>query len=95
MKLIESDEDDDVLQLMKLNEDWDQVYHNATLSLQQRMASLELENAAIKELNSKLLLRVEHQQVHPELQGAAAGKRAGGGGGGGGPRFAINPLLLE
>ena len=95
MKLIESDEDDDVLQLMKLNEDWDQVYHNATLSLQQRMASLELENAAIKELNSKLLLRVEHQQVHTELQGAAAGKRAGGGGGGGGPRFAINPLLLE
>lgn len=49
---------------MKLNEDWDQVYRSATLSLQQRMAALELENTAIKELNSRLLLRVEHQQVH-------------------------------
>lgn len=49
---------------MKLNEDWDQVYRSATLSLQQRVAALELENTAIKELNSRLLLRVEHQQVH-------------------------------
>lgn len=48
---------------MKLNEDWDQVYRSATLSLQQRMGALELENTAIKELNSRLLLRVEHQQV--------------------------------
>lgn len=67
MAFIESDEDDDVLQLMKLNEDWDQVYRSATLSLQQRMADLELENTAIKELNSRLLLRVEHQQVHTKL----------------------------
>lgn len=52
---------------MKLNEDWDQVYRSATLSLQQRMADLELENTAIKELNSRLLLRVEHQQVHTKL----------------------------
>lgn len=53
---------------MKLNEDWDQVYRSATLSLQQRMAALELENTAIKELNSRLLLRVEHQQVHTEAK---------------------------
>lgn len=48
---------------MKLNEDWDQVYRSATLGLQQRMESLELENTAIKQLNSRLLLKVEHQQV--------------------------------
>lgn len=50
-------------QLMKLNEEWDQVYHNATMRLQHRMEALELENAAIKQLNSRLLLKVEHQQV--------------------------------
>lgn len=50
-------------QLMKLNEEWDQVYHNATMRLQHRMEALELENVAIKQLNSRLLLKVEHQQV--------------------------------
>lgn len=60
----DDDEDDGVLQLMKLNEDWDQVYRSATLSLQHRMEALELENTAIKQLNSRLLLKVEHQQVN-------------------------------
>lgn len=49
---------------MKLNEDWDQVYRSATLSLQHRLETLELENSAIKQLNSRLLLKVEHQQVN-------------------------------
>lgn len=49
---------------MKLNEDWDQVYRSATFSLQHRLEALELENAAIKQLNSRLLLKVEHQQVN-------------------------------
>lgn len=53
-------------ELMKLNEDWDQVYRSATLGLQQRMESLELENTAIKQLNSRLLLKVEHQQSAKE-----------------------------
>lgn len=57
------DDDDGVSQLMKLNEDWDQVYRSATLSLQHRVESLELENNTIKQLNSRLLLKVEHQQV--------------------------------
>lgn len=57
---------DGVLQLMKLNEEWDQVYHNATMRLQHRMEALELENTAIKQLNSRLLLKVEHQQVSTE-----------------------------
>ncbi|KAM8733741.1 uncharacterized protein AB9X84_025382 [Acanthopagrus schlegelii] len=53
-------------ELMKLNEDWDQVYRSATLSLQHRLEALELENAAIKQLNSRLLLKVEHQQSAKE-----------------------------
>lgn len=51
---------------MKLNEDWDQVYRSATLGLQHRMEALELENTAIKQLNSRLLLKVEHQQVNTQ-----------------------------
>ncbi|XP_029368856.1 uncharacterized protein LOC115050330 isoform X2 [Echeneis naucrates] len=53
-------------ELMKLNEDWDQVYRSATLGLQHRLEALELENTAVKQLNSRLLLRVEHQQSAKE-----------------------------
>ncbi|XP_041845246.1 uncharacterized protein si:ch211-153b23.7 [Melanotaenia boesemani] len=53
-------------ELMKLNEDWDQVYRSATLSLQSRLEALELENSAIKQLNSRLLLKAEHQQSAKE-----------------------------
>lgn len=60
------DDNDGVLQLMKLNEDWDQVYRSATLGLQQRLEALELENTAIKQLNTRLLLKVEHQQVNTQ-----------------------------
>ncbi|XP_061691907.1 TNFAIP3-interacting protein 3 isoform X2 [Syngnathoides biaculeatus] len=48
--------------LMKLNEDWDQTYRNATLGFQRRLDSLEGENATLKDLNTKLLLKVENQQ---------------------------------
>lgn len=51
---------------MKLNEEWDQVYRSATLGLQHRLEALELENGAIKQLNSRLLLKVEHQQVNTQ-----------------------------
>uniref|UniRef100_A0A3Q1C5S9 Uncharacterized protein n=1 Tax=Amphiprion ocellaris TaxID=80972 RepID=A0A3Q1C5S9_AMPOC len=53
-------------ELMKLNEDWDQVYRGATLGLQHRVEALELENNAIKQLNSRLLLKVERQQSAKE-----------------------------
>ncbi|XP_061582209.1 uncharacterized protein si:ch211-153b23.7 isoform X2 [Cololabis saira] len=53
-------------ELMKLNDDWDQVYRSATLGLQHRLESLELENSAIKQLNNRLLLRAEHQQSAKE-----------------------------
>ncbi|CAJ1058060.1 uncharacterized protein si:ch211-153b23.7 [Xyrichtys novacula] len=51
---------------MKLNEEWDQVYRSATLGLQHRLEALELENAAIKQLNSRLLIKVDHQQSAKE-----------------------------
>ncbi|MEQ2313911.1 hypothetical protein AMECASPLE_006710 [Ameca splendens] len=53
-------------ELMKLNEDWDQVYRSATLGLQRRLQALELENSAIKQLNSQLLLKVDQQQSAKE-----------------------------
>ncbi|CAL8263453.1 unnamed protein product [Lota lota] len=49
-------------ELMKLNEEWDRVYRNATTGLQQRVESLVQENAAAKQLNKRLLLKVENQQ---------------------------------
>uniref|UniRef100_A0A8C5DL79 Uncharacterized LOC114471634 n=1 Tax=Gouania willdenowi TaxID=441366 RepID=A0A8C5DL79_GOUWI len=49
-------------ELMKLNQDWDQVYHSATTSLHHRLKALELENNAIKQLNCRLLRR-DHQQT--------------------------------
>ncbi|XP_034400000.1 uncharacterized protein si:ch211-153b23.7 isoform X2 [Cyclopterus lumpus] len=49
-------------ELMKLNEDWDQVYRRATLGLQHRLEVLELETTAVKQLNGSLLLKVEHLQ---------------------------------
>lgn len=53
-------------ELMKLNEDWDEVYHSATQGLQHRLEGLELENGAIRQLNTRLLLKVEHQQSAKE-----------------------------
>jgi len=52
-----------VYQLMKLNEEWDHIYHSTSVSLQQRVADFEEENAALKQLKSRLLLKVEHEQV--------------------------------
>ncbi|XP_039550174.1 spindle pole body component 110 isoform X1 [Pimephales promelas] len=49
-------------ELMKLNEEWDHIYHSTSVSLQQRVADFEEENAALKQLKSRLLLKVEHEQ---------------------------------
>uniref|UniRef100_A0A8C2BIP2 TNFAIP3-interacting protein 1-like n=1 Tax=Cyprinus carpio TaxID=7962 RepID=A0A8C2BIP2_CYPCA len=48
--------------LMKLNEEWDHIYHSTSVGLQQRVAALEEESRALKQLNSRLLLKVEHEQ---------------------------------
>uniref|UniRef100_A0A671PZB0 Trichohyalin-like n=1 Tax=Sinocyclocheilus anshuiensis TaxID=1608454 RepID=A0A671PZB0_9TELE len=47
---------------MKLNEEWDHIYHSTSVGLQQRVAALEEERRALKQLNSRLLLKVEHEQ---------------------------------
>lgn len=52
-----------VCQLMKLNEEWDHIYHSTSVGLQQRVAALEEESRALKQLNSRLLLKVEHEEV--------------------------------
>ncbi|XP_056149039.1 uncharacterized protein si:ch211-153b23.7 [Lampris incognitus] len=54
-------------ELMRLNEDWDQVYRSAMVGLQQRVESLEQENSAIRQLNNRLLLKVEHEQSAREF----------------------------
>ncbi|XP_052371644.1 uncharacterized protein si:ch211-153b23.7 [Oncorhynchus keta] len=53
-------------ELMKLNEDWDHVYRSTTLSLQQRVETLEQESNTVKQLNNTLLLKVDHEQVDHE-----------------------------
>lgn len=49
-------------ELMKLNEEWDHIYHSTSVGLQQRVVALEEESTALKQLNSRLLLKVEHEQ---------------------------------
>ncbi|KAG7464938.1 hypothetical protein MATL_G00170860 [Megalops atlanticus] len=53
-------------ELMKLNEDWDHIYRSTTMGLQQRLGALEQESSALKQLNSRLLLKVEHEQSKRE-----------------------------
>uniref|UniRef100_A0A3Q4HB47 Uncharacterized protein n=1 Tax=Neolamprologus brichardi TaxID=32507 RepID=A0A3Q4HB47_NEOBR len=55
-------------ELMKLNEDWDQVYRSATLRLQHRLEALELENSAIKQLNNRLAKEYYEQALMQELK---------------------------
>uniref|UniRef100_A0A3B4ET36 Uncharacterized LOC102210658 n=1 Tax=Pundamilia nyererei TaxID=303518 RepID=A0A3B4ET36_9CICH len=55
-------------ELMKLNEDWDQVYRSATLRLQHRLEALELENSAIKQLNNRLAKEYYEQALIQELK---------------------------
>uniref|UniRef100_A0A3B5LKM7 Uncharacterized protein n=1 Tax=Xiphophorus couchianus TaxID=32473 RepID=A0A3B5LKM7_9TELE len=55
-------------ELMKLNEDWDQVYRSATLGLQRRLEALEQENGAIKQLNSQLAKDYYEQSLMTELK---------------------------
>ena len=52
---------------MKLNEDWDHIYRSATLSLEQRIVATEEESSTLKQINHRLLLKVEHEQVPMHL----------------------------
>lgn len=50
---------------MKLNEDWDHIYRSTTLGLEQRLLATEQESSSLKQINHRLLLKVEHEQVPP------------------------------
>ncbi|KAL4648848.1 TNFAIP3-interacting protein 3-like [Arapaima gigas] len=49
-------------ELMRLNVEWDHIYRSTTAGLQQRISTLEQEGTTLKHLNSRLLLKVEHEQ---------------------------------
>ncbi|KAG9341718.1 hypothetical protein JZ751_018782 [Albula glossodonta] len=53
-------------ELMKLNEEWDSIYRSTTLGLEQRLGVLDQENSTLKQLNGRLLLKVEHEQSKRE-----------------------------
>ncbi|XP_077464791.1 uncharacterized protein LOC144081990 isoform X2 [Stigmatopora argus] len=58
-------------ELMKLNDEWDQMYRNTTVELQHRLETLEVENTTLKDLNDKLLLKVDNQQSAKDYYGQA------------------------
>ncbi|KAJ8282070.1 hypothetical protein COCON_G00045890 [Conger conger] len=53
-------------ELMKLNEDWDHIYRSTTVSLEQRLVATEEESTTLKQINHRLLLKVEHEQSKRE-----------------------------
>ncbi|KAJ8338373.1 hypothetical protein SKAU_G00373390 [Synaphobranchus kaupii] len=53
-------------ELMKLNEDWDHIYRSTTQGLQQQLAAIEQEGSTLKQINHRLLLKVEHEQSKRE-----------------------------
>ncbi|XP_074863879.1 uncharacterized protein LOC142020141 [Carettochelys insculpta] len=49
-------------ELMKLNQEWDQIYHNTTLGLKQNMGTLQQEVAILKQQTERLSMKLEHEQ---------------------------------
>lgn len=52
-----------LLQLMKLNQEWDQIYHTTTLGLQQKMRALQEDVVILKQQTERLSMKLEHEQV--------------------------------
>lgn len=48
---------------MKLNQEWDQIYHTTTLGLQQKMGALQQEVGILKQQTERLSMKLEHEQV--------------------------------
>ncbi|KAJ8254903.1 hypothetical protein GJAV_G00198660 [Gymnothorax javanicus] len=53
-------------ELMKLNKDWDHIYRSTTRGLEQRLSAIEQEGSTLKEINHRLLLKIEHEQSKRE-----------------------------
>ncbi|CAM4601271.1 uncharacterized protein [Lepidochelys kempii] len=49
-------------ELMKLNQEWDQIYHTTTLGLQQKMGALQEEVVILKQQTERLSMKLEHEQ---------------------------------
>ncbi|XP_050820325.1 TNFAIP3-interacting protein 1-like isoform X2 [Gopherus flavomarginatus] len=49
-------------ELMKLNQEWDQIYHTTTLGLQQKMGALQQEVDILKQQTERLSMKLEHEQ---------------------------------
>ncbi|CAM5165689.1 unnamed protein product [Natator depressus] len=49
-------------ELMKLNQEWDQIYHTTTLGLQQKMRALQEEVVILKQQTERLSMKLEHEQ---------------------------------
>lgn len=48
---------------MKLNQDWDYIYHSTSLGLQHKVGALQEEVAALKLQAQSLSAKLEHEQV--------------------------------
>ncbi|XP_067405877.1 TNFAIP3-interacting protein 3-like isoform X2 [Emydura macquarii macquarii] len=53
-------------ELMKLNQEWDQIYHTTTLGLQQKMGALQQEVGILKQQTERLSMKLEHEQSKRE-----------------------------
>ncbi|KYO45042.1 TNFAIP3-interacting protein 3-like [Alligator mississippiensis] len=49
-------------ELMKLNQEWDQIYHTTSLGLQQKIRALQQEVLTLKQQTEKLSMKLEHEQ---------------------------------
>ncbi|KAG2463976.1 TNIP1 protein, partial [Polypterus senegalus] len=61
-KLLLLNRNTELRNLLKLNEEWDQIYRRTTMGLQQRVTSLQQEVVGLKQQNEKLLMKLEHEQ---------------------------------
>ncbi|XP_027732688.1 uncharacterized protein LOC114053743 [Vombatus ursinus] len=48
--------------LMKLNQEWDHIYRIATLQMQQKMSTLQMEVVGFKQQTERLIIKLDHEQ---------------------------------
>ncbi|XP_025954730.2 TNFAIP3-interacting protein 3-like [Dromaius novaehollandiae] len=53
-------------ELVKLNQEWDQIYHATTLGLQQKVRALQQEMAALRQHAERLAMKLDHEQSKRE-----------------------------
>ncbi|XP_016282314.1 TNFAIP3-interacting protein 1-like isoform X2 [Monodelphis domestica] len=53
-------------ELMKLNQEWDHIYHTTTLQMQQKMSALQMEVVGLKQRGERLVMKLEQEQNKKE-----------------------------